>query len=136
MSLLPKKPHYGDDAITSLVQSVNQIIDYLPSLQVRGDNRTIRVNSFGYGKTIEVITQPQAIQTAAPASTATTTLSMVEIVDSEIPIKVKKVNADGSLSSDEFVLHTGTIAVRPGGVGGRIAVSEIDLQIIGGSQNL
>lgn len=55
MALLPRKPRQGDKVLQSLYDTVCQIIDYLPSLQIRGDDKTIRVNSFSTGKTIEAI---------------------------------------------------------------------------------
>jgi hypothetical protein len=61
MSIFPRKPMQGDNAIESVVHSVNQIIDFLPSLEIRGDDKTVRINSFGTGKTIEVISMPQNI---------------------------------------------------------------------------
>lgn len=65
MSLFPRKPRQGDKVLQSLYDTVCQIIDFLPSLQVRGDQKTIRVNSFGTGKTIEAIKT-----SSSPAPTA------------------------------------------------------------------
>lgn len=55
MANLPRKPRAGDRTLQSMYDAICNIIDYLPSLEVRGDNRTVRVNSFGTGKTIEAI---------------------------------------------------------------------------------
>lgn len=54
-NLLPRKPKAGDRTLQSMYDAICNIIDYLPSLEVRGDNRTIKVNTFGTGKTIEAI---------------------------------------------------------------------------------
>lgn len=67
MAILPRKPQQGEKVLQSLYDTVCNIIDFLPSLQIRGDNKTIRVNSFGTGKTIEAI--PKSSPAAgAPAS--------------------------------------------------------------------
>jgi hypothetical protein len=58
---------------------------------------------------------------------------MVEIINKEVPIKVKKVLSDGTLEDEIFILSTGTISVLPGGLGGRIIVNETDLEVVGGS---
>lgn len=55
MAVLPRKPQAGDRTLQSMYNAICNIIDYLPSLEVRGDNKTIRANSFGTGKTLEVI---------------------------------------------------------------------------------
>ncbi len=55
MAILPRKPQTGDKTLQSMYDAICNIIDYLPSLEVRGDNKTIRANSFGSGKTLEVI---------------------------------------------------------------------------------
>ena len=57
MSNFPRKPQRGDKALQALYDSVCQIIDFLPTLEVRGDSSTIRVNSFRGGKVIEAIRQ-------------------------------------------------------------------------------
>lgn len=55
MAILPRKPQAGDRTLQSMYDAICNIIDYLPSLEVRGDNKTIRANAFGSGKTLEVI---------------------------------------------------------------------------------
>lgn len=130
MSIFPRKPKHGDKVLQSIYDAVCQIIDYLPSLQVRGDNRTVRVNSFSYGKTIESI-NTQTTQTGN--SQGTSSVIMVEIINDSIPILCKKVGADGSLGNESFVLHTGTVAAKPGGLNGRVVVYETDLAVVGGS---
>lgn len=135
MSIFPRKPMQGDNAIESVVHSVNQIIDFLPSLEIRGDDKTVRINSFGTGKTIEVISMPQNIIGGGEQQSVNSNI-MVEIINKEVPIKVKKVLSDGTLEDEIFILSTGTISVLPGGLGGRIIVNETDLEVVGGSQNL
>lgn len=55
MPVLPRKPSKGDRALQSIHDSLCEVIDYLPSLEVRGDNKTIGVNSHSSGKTIRVL---------------------------------------------------------------------------------
>ena len=64
MSNFPRKPQRGDKALQALYDSVCQIIDFLPTLEVRGDSSTIRVNSFRGGKVIEAIRQTSGSQSA------------------------------------------------------------------------
>ena len=64
MSSFPRKPQRGDKALQALYDSVCQIIDFLPSLEVRGDSSTIRVSSFRGGKVIEAIRQTSGSQSA------------------------------------------------------------------------
>ena len=58
MSVFPKKPQAGERVLQGLFDSVNQIIDYLPSLRVSGDNKTIKVSTFKSGTIVEAITKP------------------------------------------------------------------------------
>lgn len=58
MANLPRKPQKGERVLQSIHDSLCEVIDYLPSLEVRGDNKTIAINSFGSGKTIRAIQQP------------------------------------------------------------------------------
>jgi hypothetical protein len=69
MSVLPRKPLKGDRALQSIHDSLCEVIDYLPSLEVRGDNKTIGVNSHSSGKTIRVLSMaaPSAPGEAAAA---------------------------------------------------------------------
>lgn len=65
MSIFPRKPQTGDRVLQALFDSVCQIIDYLPSLNITGDNKTIKVNSFSGGKTIEAIRQSSTSQSGS-----------------------------------------------------------------------
>lgn len=58
MANLPKKPMKGEKVLQSIHDSLCEVIDYLPSLEVRGDNKTISVNSYRSGKTIRAIQTP------------------------------------------------------------------------------
>lgn len=60
MSLFPRKPQAGDRVLQSLYDSVCQIIDFLPSLEIRGDNKTIKINNFSSGKTISAVAPASA----------------------------------------------------------------------------
>lgn len=53
-STRPRKPNRGEKVLQSLYNSVCQIIDFLPSLEITGDNKTIRVDGFGAGKVISL----------------------------------------------------------------------------------
>lgn len=64
MSCFPRKPQRGDKALQALYDSVCQIIDFLPSLEVRGDSSTIKVSGFRGGKIIEAIRQTSGAQSA------------------------------------------------------------------------
>lgn len=57
MASFPRKPKKGQKALQSIYNSLIQIIDYLPSLQVKGDNKTISVNHSNGGTTIHAINQ-------------------------------------------------------------------------------
>ena len=52
MSKFPTKPQRGQKALQAIYNSVCQIIDYLPTLEVRGDNKTISVSHSTAGTTI------------------------------------------------------------------------------------
>ena len=62
MANLPKKPQKGQPSIQAIYDSVCEIIDYLPSLTVTGDNKTTSVNHSMYGTTIHAI-QPSITTT-------------------------------------------------------------------------
>lgn len=57
MAVLPRKPQAGDRAMQSMYDAICNIIDFLPSLEIRGDNRTIKIDSFASGKTISAVPQ-------------------------------------------------------------------------------
>ena len=60
MALRPTKPQKGDKVLQSLYNTVCDIVDYLPSLEVRGDNKTISVSHSTVGTTIHAV-QPYSI---------------------------------------------------------------------------
>lgn len=64
MSSFPRKPQRGDKALQALYDSVCQIIDFLPTLEVRGDSSTIKVSCYRGGKIIEAIRQTSGSQSA------------------------------------------------------------------------
>lgn len=53
-STRPRKPQSGQKVLQSLYNAVCDIIDFLPSLEVTGDNKTIKVDGFGGGKVISL----------------------------------------------------------------------------------
>lgn len=56
--MLPRKLAAGQPFKTSAVKTINEIIDYLKTQRVVGDNKTIRVNQFTSGLGISLIPQP------------------------------------------------------------------------------
>ena len=66
MAIFPRKPVAGEKVLQSMYNAICQIIDFLPSLEVRGDNKTIKINSFAGGKTISAVATPAA----SPGGTA------------------------------------------------------------------
>lgn len=54
MAKFPKKPRTGQKTIASLYRSICQIIDYLPSLTVKGDGRSTSVSNTSKGSIISV----------------------------------------------------------------------------------
>lgn len=52
MAKFPKKPSRGQRALQAIYDSVCQIIDYLPSLEVRGDTTTTSVSHSSAGTII------------------------------------------------------------------------------------
>lgn len=55
MPQLPSKLQSGDNFKGATVRTVNNIIDYLNSQRIKGDNRTIQVNQYATGITISSI---------------------------------------------------------------------------------
>lgn len=58
---IPKKPLRGQKALQSIYNSVCQIIDYLPSLTVTGDNKTTYVNHSTGGQVIHAVQKDTVI---------------------------------------------------------------------------
>ena len=52
MAKFPSKPTKGQPALQAIYNTVCDIIDYLPTLEVRGDNKTISVSHSSIGTTI------------------------------------------------------------------------------------
>lgn len=50
----PQKPKKGLPSITSLYRSICEIIDYLPTLEILGDNKKTWIQKTGYGSIIHV----------------------------------------------------------------------------------
>lgn len=63
MSSFPRKPQKGQKALQSIYNSLIQVIDYLPSLRIKGDNKTISVNHSNGGTTIHAINQSNNTKT-------------------------------------------------------------------------
>ena len=54
MAKLPNKPRSGQKTIAALYRSICQVIDYLPSLTVKGDGKNIKVTNKDSGSIISV----------------------------------------------------------------------------------
>lgn len=50
----PQKPKKGLPSITSLYRSICEIIDYLPTLEIIGDNKKTWIQKTGFGSIIHV----------------------------------------------------------------------------------
>ena len=61
MSNYPKKPSKGDRVLQSIYDSVCDIIDYIPSLQIKGDNKTTSVSHSSTGTTIHANVKTPAV---------------------------------------------------------------------------
>lgn len=55
MAKFPTKPPRGSNALQSFYTSICEIIDFLPSLTLHGDNKTIKISEYAFGKTISAI---------------------------------------------------------------------------------
>lgn len=62
MSSFPRKPKKGDKVLQALYNSIIQIIDYLPSLELRGDGKTTSVTHSSAGTIVHAINQTKAPQ--------------------------------------------------------------------------
>lgn len=62
MASFPKKPQRGEKVLQALYNSICQIIDYLPSLELRGDGKTTSVSHSGAGTVVHAINQPKTAQ--------------------------------------------------------------------------
>ncbi len=54
---LPEKLKNGDDFKRGVFEKINALIDYCKSSEIRGDNRTVRINRTPSGITISVLQQ-------------------------------------------------------------------------------
>ena len=58
----PSKPAKGDRVLQSIYNSLIEVIDYLPTLSVVGDNKTTYVNHSAFGTTIHAVQPHSTIQ--------------------------------------------------------------------------
>lgn len=54
--MLPRKLQAGQNFKTATVNKVNEIIDYLKTQRITGDNKTILVNQYTAGVGLSIIT--------------------------------------------------------------------------------
>lgn len=140
-SIKPRKPQRGDKVLQSLYDSVCQIIDFLPSLQIVGDNKTLKVDSFGSGKTISVI---------KPANSAISPISKDEkpeqqvflgiVITSQDTTNVSvKLSEDGGMTFNGPVVKINFTALSLASTikeGTILIVYKGLANVVGGSQNL
>lgn len=68
----PQMPKVGDNTIGGLYRTVKQIIDYLPSLEVRGDNETTSVSESTFGRIVKAKPQVGAGKSGVSSGGGTT----------------------------------------------------------------
>lgn len=120
MSKFPGKPPRGSNAFQSFYNSICEIIDYLPSLAVRGDNKTIKVNEHAFGRTIQAIPQSPPAgsvsgETPAPVTpiqVESATLAKTISANNKLNIKVKLYpnGPDGAPSAETYNLFIPNLA--------------------------
>ena len=55
MANLPNKIKSGDTFRSSVVNTINNIIDYLSSQRIKGDGKTLKINQYANGITLSAI---------------------------------------------------------------------------------
>ena len=137
-SIKPKKPQRGEKVLQSLYDSVCQIIDFLPSLQVVGDNKTVKVDSFGSGKTITAI--KPANSTTSSSGTLQQQVFLGIITNgsniSNVTARLSTDNGNTFLGQEVKLNLTGVSLASEIKVGTVIIVYKGLANIVGGSQNL
>lgn len=117
MARIPLKPAAGEKVLQSFYDSISEIIDYLPSLEIRGDNKTIRVNNSKFGKTITAIQKPSGA--GGSGSGGTTTINAASSILAKttenstglnIKVKLYPNGPDGSPSSETYNLFIPNLA--------------------------
>lgn len=137
-SIKPKKPQRGEKVLQSLYDSVCQIIDFLPSLQVVGDNKTVKVDSFGSGKTITAIKPANSTTSSSGAAQQQVFLGIITN-GSNISNVTARLSTDNgnTFTGQEVKLNlTGVSLASEIKVGTVIIVYKGLANIVGGSQNL
>lgn len=138
-SIKPRKPQRGERVLQSLYDSVCQIIDFLPSLQIVGDNKTIKIDSFGSGKTISAI-KPNKTSLSTSKNTSKQVFLGIVIEQPKYLQAVKvQLSNDGGLSFTGEVIYTclTNISINSKINVGTIVIVYMDFVVdIGGSEHL
>ena len=137
-SIKPKKPQRGEKVLQSLYDSVCQIIDFLPSLQVVGDNKTVKVDSFGSGKTITAIKPANSTTSSSGTSQQQVFLGIITNGSniSNVTARLSTDNGNTFLGQQVKLNLTGISLASEIKVGTVIIVYKGLANIVGGSQNL
>lgn len=137
-SIKPRKPQRGDKVLQSLYDSVCQIIDYLPSLQIVGDNKTVKIDSFGAGKTISAIKPANSSITGGGVTEKQVFLGIVLNAPDISNVQVQLSEDNGLTFSGQKVKvnFTGISLISKIKVGTILVVYKGFSTVIGGSQNL
>lgn len=137
-SIKPKKPQRGEKVLQSLYDSVCQIIDFLPSLQVVGDNKTVKVDSFGSGKTITAIKPANSTTSSSGSSQQQVFLGIITNGSniSNVTARLSTDNGNTFLGQEVNLNLTGVSLASEIKVGTVIIVYKGLANIVGGSQNL
>ena len=139
MAKIPLKPAAGEKVLQSFYDSISEIIDYLPSLEIRGDNKTIRVNNSKFGKTITAIQKPSGAGGSGGTTTINATGSILAKTTEDstglnIKVKLYENGPTGSPSTETYNLFIPNLSIY-GAIPGDtwIMANPINLTVIGGS---
>ena len=69
MANLPNKIKSGDTFRTAVVNTINNIIDYLSSQRIKGDGKTLKINQYANGITLSAIVNNDKSQKASGNTT-------------------------------------------------------------------
>lgn len=69
MANLPNKIKSGDTFRSSVVNTINNIIDYLSSQRIKGDGKTLKINQYANGITLSAIVNNDKSQKASGNTT-------------------------------------------------------------------
>lgn len=139
MAILPKKPQKGQNSIQALYYAICQIIDYLPSLEVRGDNKTIKVSNYFAGKTISAINSSSSNSSSVSGGSSTANapiLAKVVSTNTDSPRTLVRLypngpNGPSGPSVDAYAVEKAFGSVVP--IDSWIIVFPSTIQVLGGN---